>query len=61
MDDFRKAAALKTLREEYGIHSALELLEAICTMEKLDITQFTFPLEKGEGYAGPRYENSGAA
>lgn len=40
MADFRKDALIKTLREDYGITTAEQLLEAIRTMKKLDITQF---------------------
>lgn len=38
--DFRKDALIKTLRDEYGITSAEQLLDAIRNMKKLDISQF---------------------
>lgn len=49
MNEWLKESLLNTLRTEYGITSAAELMEAIRSMEKLDITQFvcTAP-EKGE-------------
>lgn len=40
MADFRKEALIKTLREDYGITTAEQLLKAISGMAKLDITQF---------------------
>ena len=40
MADFRKDALIKTLREEYGITSAEQLMDALRGMKKLDITQF---------------------
>lgn len=40
MADFRKDALIKTLREDYGITTAEQLLKAISGMTKLDITQF---------------------
>lgn len=33
---------LRTLREDYGITTVEQLMEAIRTMEKLDITQFVY-------------------
>ena len=40
MTDFRKEALAKTLREDFGITTAEQLLLAIGSMTKLDITQF---------------------
>lgn len=49
MADFRKETLIKVLREEFGITSAAQLLDAIGTMKKLDISQFVLlPALKGE-------------
>lgn len=40
MADFRKDALIKTLREDYNITTAEQLVSAIRNMAKLDITQF---------------------
>lgn len=47
MADFRKDALIKTLREEYGITTSEQLLDAIRNMKKLDITQFVLRPEAG--------------
>lgn len=45
MEGFRKEALIKTLKEEYGISTVEELLNALCRMKKLDITQFVASVE----------------
>lgn len=57
MADFRRDALIKTLREEYGITSAEQLLEAIKGMKKLDITQFVLrpEAERTNNYDLPKH------
>lgn len=53
MADFRKDALIKTLREDFNITTAEQLLSAIGSMKKLDITQFVlrpFADERKENY-----------
>lgn len=52
MADFRKEALTKTLREDFGITTAEQLLRAIGSMTKLDITQFVLrpDTERKENY-----------
>lgn len=42
-DDFRREALLKTLREDYGITTLEQFLEAFKKIPKIDITQFVLP------------------
>lgn len=53
MADFRKDALVKTLQEDFNITTAEQLLSAIGSMKKLDITQFVlrpFIDERKENY-----------
>ena len=47
MENPRREAIIRILREEYGITTAEQLREAVRTMKKLDITQFVYPVETG--------------
>lgn len=53
----RREAILRTLREEYGITTTEQLMDAIRNMKKLDITQFVYPRgangERNGNKAGP--------
>ena len=42
MPDTLKDSLIRTLKDEYGITTYEQLLEAIRSMKKLDITQFVF-------------------
>lgn len=48
MGNPRREAILRTLREDYGITTVEQLMDAIRNMKKLDITQFVYS-EKKEG------------
>lgn len=43
MENPRLEAILRTLREDYGITTVEQLMDAIRNMKKLDITQFVCP------------------
>lgn len=50
MENPRREAILRTLREDYGITTVEQLMDAIRNMKKLDITQFVYSEKKeGEG------------
>ena len=60
MKNPRLEAILCILREEYGITTVEELLEAVRTMKKLDITQFVYPVNTG-GESRPTQGDGAAA